>query len=85
MVNAVSIINMFLFSYSYRVHAPPPNKISLTTMVAFGAITDIWNVSIYIHIMNKKIKKILQHLTFEINHTKWGGGGVMGVSCSNLR
>ena len=30
----------------------PPNKTPQTTIVAFGAITDIWNVSIYMHIMN---------------------------------
>ena len=30
----------------------PPNKIPLTTTVGFGAITDAWYVSIYIHVMD---------------------------------
>ena len=48
----------------------PPNKTPQSTVVAFGAMTDTWNVSIYVHIMDK----ILQHLNFEIHHRKCGLG-----------
>ena len=48
----------------------PPNEIPYTNIIGVGAITDTWNVSIYIHIM----EKILPHLIFEINHRKWSGG-----------
>ena len=34
------------------------------TIVAFGAIIDAWNVSVYIQ---RSWIEILQHLTFEIN------------------
>ena len=47
----------------------PPNKIPYMTIVAFGDITDTWNVSIYMRIIDIK----LQHFTIEINHrTMWG-------------
>ena len=41
----------------------PPNKTPQTTIVAFGAITDIWNVSIYIHIMNINTTALHRNIT----------------------
>ena len=32
----------------------PPNKILQTTLVALRAITNTWNVSVYIHVIDKK-------------------------------
>ena len=44
--------NCMLKGHYNCIGCTPPNQIPYTTIVAFGAITDTWNVSVYIHIMN---------------------------------
>ena len=57
-------------SFNYlTTHSTDLISVTQTTVEAFGAIIDTLDDLIYIQIM---IKKILQHLTFDINHRKWG-------------
>ena len=67
---------MFQSTYTswikYTTGCIPPNKILYTT-IAFGAITDRGNVSIYIHIMDKIYYRV--HTTKEkliYDHSIWG-------------
>ena len=53
------------FSILMLVGCIPPNKIPQTTIVAFGAIIDIWNVSIM-------DKKYYSTSPLKINHRKMG-------------